>query len=88
MRPGRLAVVVTAAEIEEIATRVLYSGGILPNVFRAEAWLEANRADLAFLVAETVKDVVFDALTTGLADHPLISGRADAARLGRVSGPG
>ena len=44
----------------------------LPLNFDAVAWLERNKQDIQIVAMEAVKDIVYEALEIGLADHPLV----------------
>ena len=61
-------VTVTAAEVGEIAEQV--DG--LPEDFDPAVWLAENRTEITIVATEAVKDVIYEALEIGLADHPLI----------------
>jgi hypothetical protein len=65
---ARVVITITLAEVSEIAETV----HTLPDDFDPAAWLAENREDIAIVATEAVRDVVWEALEIGLADHPLV----------------
>jgi hypothetical protein len=61
-----ISVMITATEVGEMAQEV----SNLPHGFGPAIWLEENRADLTVVATEAVKEVVYEALELGLANHP------------------
>lgn len=64
----RVAIIVTLDEIKEIAQTVKS----LPSDFDPATWLQENRQDIGIVATEAVRDVIWEALEIGLADHPLV----------------
>lgn len=64
----RVAIIVTLDEIKEIAQTVKN----LPSDFDPATWLQENRQDIGIVATEAVRDVIWEALEIGLADHPLV----------------
>jgi hypothetical protein len=62
-----ILVMITAAEVGEMAKAKEI--GDLPPDFDPATWLEENHADLSIVATEAVKEVVYEALELGLANH-------------------
>ena len=50
----------------------------LPENFEPTRWLEENRGDIVILATEVLKDIIYEALEIGLADHPFLLHRRNA----------
>ena len=64
----RIVIIISPAEVNEIAQTI----SDLPSNFDPVEWLEETWADVSIVATEAVKDVVWEALAIGLADHPLV----------------
>ena len=73
-RIPHLVIIITPTVVSEIAEEV----EILPEDFEPTRWLEENRGDIVILATEAVKDIIYEALEIGLADHPLLLHRRNA----------
>ena len=69
-----ITIVITLVEVAKIAETI--EG--LTEDFDPATWLEENRAAVTIVATEAVKDVVYEALEFGLADHPFVLHRGIA----------
>ena len=63
----RVVIVVSPTVVGQIAKSVK-----LPGDFDPAAWLKENRENIAIVATEAIREVVWEALELGLADHPLV----------------
>jgi hypothetical protein len=64
----RVVIVISPTVVGQIAKSV----NRLSGVFDPAAWLKENREDIAIVATEAIREVVWEALELGLADHPLV----------------
>lgn len=72
----RVVIVISPTVVGQIAKSV----NRLPGDFDAAAWLKENREDIAIVATEAIREVVWEALELGLADHPLVLRRRSGGR--------
>ncbi|HEY2532779.1 MAG TPA: hypothetical protein VGJ20_33430 [Xanthobacteraceae bacterium] len=72
----RVVIVISPTVVDQIAKSV----DRLPGDFDPVAWLKENREDIAIVASEAIREVVWEALELGLADHPLVLHRRTAGR--------
>ena len=72
----RVVIVVTPEHVNEIAETI----SELSSNFDPVEWLEETWGDISIVATEAVKDVVWEALAIGLADHPLVISHQAQAR--------
>jgi hypothetical protein len=68
----RVVVVVTATIVGDIAKTI----EDLPGDFDPVEWLDQNQQDISIVATEAIRDIVWEALKIGLADHPLVQQRS------------
>ena len=73
----QVVVVVTSTLVSEIAETI----EDLPGDFDPATWLEKNQEDISIVATEAIRDVVWEALKIGLADHPLVLQKSLIAKL-------
>jgi hypothetical protein len=64
----RVVIVISPALVGQIAKSV----DRLPGDFDPATWLKENREDITIVATEAIREVVWEALELGLADHPLV----------------
>lgn len=75
----RVVLVVTSTVVSEIAKTI----EDLPGDFDPVEWLDENQQDISIVAAEAIRDIVWEALKIGLADHPLVVQRSRLSPLPR-----
>jgi hypothetical protein len=63
-----VVIVITPADVNKIAETIKGR----PDNFDPVEWLEETWVDISIVATEAVKDVVWEGLAIGLADHPLV----------------
>jgi hypothetical protein len=65
---ARTVITITPSEVLKIARTIKE----IPSSFDAVGWLEEKWEEISIVAQQAAKDVIWEALAIGLADHPLV----------------